>query len=135
MLYCGGSYIKLTNTGVEIGSPFDVMLKGPLRIGNSATKQNALPLMPRQEPTGMQLWHAYPNGEPVKNAGYRVDFPDGSWRMGKLDENGRGMLANVPRGGGAVKYFEDGYSLRNDQRKWAEPKNAPRTQSAPADAQ
>ncbi|SAL70675.1 Rhs element Vgr protein [Caballeronia arvi] len=130
MLYCGGSYVKLTNTGVEIGSPFDIMLKGPMRIGNSATKQNALPLMPKQEPTGMQLWHAYPNGEPVKNAGYRVDFSDGTWRMGKLDENGRGMLANVPRGGGAVKFFEDGYPIKSDQRKWAEPKNAPNASSA-----
>ncbi|WP_244814029.1 type VI secretion system Vgr family protein [Caballeronia sp. Lep1P3] len=134
MLYCGGSYIKLTNTGVEIGSPSDVMLKGPLRIGGSATKQNALPLMPKQEQTGMQLWHTYPNGEPVKNAGYRVDFPNGSWRMGKLDENGRGTVANTPRGGGAVSYFEDGYTVKSDQRNWAQPKNAPGAQDAPADA-
>lgn len=81
----------------------------------------------------MQLWHAYPNGEPVKNAPYRVDFPDGSWRMGKLDDSGRGTVANIPRGGGAVKYFEDGYAFKNGQRKWADPKNAPGTQSAVGD--
>ncbi|MBC8641523.1 type VI secretion system tip protein VgrG [Caballeronia sp. EK] len=120
-LYCGGSYIKLTGAGVEIGSPADINLKGPLRVGGSATKQNALPLMPRQETTGMQLWHAYPNGEPVKNASYRVDFPDGSFRAGKLDENGKGMLVNTPRGGGSIKYFEDGYPVKDDKRKWSEP--------------
>lgn len=131
-LYCGGSYVKLTNTGVEIGSPHDILLKGPMRIGKSATKQNALPLMPKQEPVGMQLWHAYPNGQPVKNAWYRVGFPDGSSRTGKLDENGRGMLTDVPRGGGHIQYFEDGYGLQSDKRKWAQPKNAPQTPTDPS---
>jgi type VI secretion system secreted protein VgrG len=135
VLYCGGSYIKLTSTGVEIGSPADVMLKGPLRTGGSATKQNALPLMPKQEPTGMQLWHAYPNGEPVKNATYRVDFPDGTWRAGKLDENGRGVVANVPRGGGAIRYLEDSYPLKDDKRLWQQPKNALNRASASAETE
>ncbi|SAL19647.1 type VI secretion system Vgr family protein [Caballeronia concitans] len=128
-LYCGGSYIKLNSSGVEIGSPSDVRLKGPLRVSGSATKQSALPLMPKQEPTGMQLWHVYPNGEPVKNASYRVDYPDGSFRWGKLDENGKGMLANVPRGGGSIKYFEDGYPIKDDERKWAEPDGAANVQA------
>ena len=77
----------------------------------------------------MQLWHVYPNGEPVKNASYRVDYPDGSFRWGKLDENGKGMLANVPRGGGSIKYFEDGYPIKDDERKWAEPDGSANVQA------
>ncbi|MDR5798339.1 DUF2345 domain-containing protein, partial [Caballeronia sp. LZ008] len=49
-LYCGGAYVKLTSTGVELGGP-EIILKGPMRVRESATKQSALPLMPKQEPT------------------------------------------------------------------------------------
>ena len=37
------------------------------------TEVSASPLMPTQEATGMQLWHAYPNGQPVPNA-KNVDY-------------------------------------------------------------
>ncbi|EKS67893.1 MULTISPECIES: type VI secretion system Vgr family protein [Caballeronia] len=131
-LYCGGAYVKLTSTGVELGGP-EIILKGPMRVRESATKQSALPLMPKQEPTGMQLWHAYPNGEPVKNAPYRVAYPDGSFRWGTLDENGKGMLANVPRGGGRIEYFEDGYSIKDDKRRWTHPAGVAQTPTEGAD--
>lgn len=106
-LMCGGAYIKLSGHGVEIGSPHDVAIKGPLRVTASATLKEALPLMPQQEPAGMQLFHTYANGTPVKNAPYRVTFPDGAWRTGMLDAAGKATLANVPRGGGAVTYDEE----------------------------
>jgi type VI secretion system secreted protein VgrG len=121
-LLCGGSYIKLSSAGVEIGSPFDVAIKGPLRIAPSATQREALPLMPQQEATGMQLWHAYLNGEPVKNAPFKVTFPDGSTRSGTLDANGRGTINGVPAGGGAVQYFEEAHDLQDPAHKFADPK-------------
>ncbi|WP_233835919.1 type VI secretion system Vgr family protein [Paraburkholderia sp. ZP32-5] len=105
-LVCGGSYLKLSSAGVEIGSPHNVTLKGPLQVGPSGTLQQALPMMPRQEAAGMQLFHTYTNGQPVKNAPYKVTFADGSWRAGTLDGAGKATLANVPRGGGTVAYDE-----------------------------
>ncbi|RQR42336.1 type VI secretion system Vgr family protein [Burkholderia sp. Bp9142] len=125
VLMCGGAYIKLEGGLVEIGSAAEIRLNGPLNAGPSATRRQALPLMPEQEKTGIQLWHAYPNGEPVRNAPYRVTFPDGSWREGRLDANGRGTVANVPRGGGAVEYLEEAHDLQDNARKWGEPKGAP----------
>lgn len=133
VLTCGGAYIKLEGGVVEIGSAAEIRLNGPLSVGPSATRQQALPLMPEQEKTGMRLWHAYPNGEPVRHAPYRVTFPDGSWRDGRLDADGRGTVANVPRGGGAVEYFEEGHDLLDGARKWGEPKGEPRF-FAPGDA-
>ncbi|MGS0896964.1 type VI secretion system Vgr family protein [Burkholderia stagnalis] len=133
-LMCGGAYIKLEGGLVEIGSAGEIRLKGPLRIGPSATRQQALPLMPEQEQTGMQLWHAYPNGEPVRNAPYRVTFPDGSWREGRLDADGRGTVANAPRGGGTVEYREEDHDLQDAARKWADPNGAPRLSAANGDA-
>ncbi|NML35555.1 type VI secretion system Vgr family protein, partial [Paraburkholderia antibiotica] len=133
-LLCGGSYIRLSNLGVEIGSPFDVALNGPLRIAPSATQREALPLMPQQEATGMQLWHTYPNGEPVKNAPYQVTFPDGSLRSGVLDANGRATINDVPRGGGAVQYFEEQHDLEDKARKFAEPAGTPQAGPATTDA-
>ncbi|KVD83683.1 type IV secretion protein Rhs [Burkholderia stagnalis] len=123
-LMCAGAYIKLSGGQVEIGSAGHIRLKGPLRIGPSATQRQALPLMPKQEQTGMQLWHAYPNGEPVRHAPYRVTFPDGSWREGRLDANGRGTLATVPRGGGTVEYLEEDHDLQDKARKWSDPNGA-----------
>lgn len=120
-LMCGGAYIKLSGGQVEIGSAGDIRLKGPLRIGPSGTLREALPLMPVQEATGMQLWHAYPNGQPVPNAQYKVTFPDGSWRGGTLDANGRGTLASAPRGGGTVEYFEEAHDLEDKARRWIDP--------------
>ncbi|KAB0635158.1 type IV secretion protein Rhs [Burkholderia stagnalis] len=120
-LMCAGAYIKLSGGQVEIGSAGHIRLKGPLRIEPSATQRQALPLMPKQEQTGMQLWHAYPNGEPVRHAPYRVTFPDGSWREGRLDANGRGTLATVPRGGGTVEYLEEDHDLQDKARKWSDP--------------
>ena len=124
-LMCGGAYIKLSGGQVEIGSAGDITLKGPLRIGPSGTLREALPLMPAQEATGMQLWHAYPNGQPVPNAKYKVTFPDGSWRNGTLDANGRGTLSNAPRGGGTVEYFEEAHDLEDQARRWLDPKGTP----------
>ncbi|RQY46670.1 type VI secretion system tip protein VgrG [Burkholderia stagnalis] len=123
-LMCTGAYIKLSGGQVEIGSAGHIRLKGPLRIEPSATQRQALPLMPKQEQTGMQLWHAYPNGEPVRHAPYRVTFPDGSWREGRLDANGRGTLATVPRGGGTVEYLEEDHDLQDKARKWSDPNGA-----------
>ncbi|RQQ18732.1 type VI secretion system tip protein VgrG [Burkholderia stagnalis] len=123
-LMCAGAYIKLSGGQVEIGSAGHIRLKGPLRIEPSATQRQALPLMPKQEQTGMQLWHAYPNGEPVRHAPYRVTFPDGSWREGRLDANGRGTLATVPRGGGTVEYLEEDHDLQDKARKWSDPNGA-----------
>ncbi|KWK49194.1 type IV secretion protein Rhs [Burkholderia stagnalis] len=120
-LMCGGAYIRLSGGQVEIGSAGHIRLKGPLRVEPSATQRQALPLMPKQEQTGMQLWHAYPNGEPVRHAPYRVTFPDGSWREGRLDANGRGTLATVPRGGGTVEYLEEDHDLQDKARKWSDP--------------
>lgn len=125
VLMCGGAYIKLEGGMVEIGSAAEIRLNGLLRVGPPSTRRQALPLMPEQEKTGMQLWHAYPNGEPVRHAPYRVTFADGSWRDGRLDADGRGTVANVPRGGGAVEYFEEGHDLLDRTRKWDEPKGAP----------
>ncbi|HEX3636135.1 MAG TPA: type VI secretion system Vgr family protein, partial [Paraburkholderia sp.] len=125
-LMCGGAYIKLSDGQVEIGSAGDIKLKGPLRVGPSGTLREALPLMPAQEATGMQLWHAYPNGQPVPNAKYKVTFPDGSWRDGTLDANGRGTLSNAPRGGGTVEYFEEAHDLQDKARRWTDPKGTPR---------
>ncbi|KVO58861.1 type IV secretion protein Rhs [Burkholderia stagnalis] len=123
-LMCGGAYIRLSGGQVEIGSAGHIRLKGPLRVEPSATQRQALPLMPKQEQTGMQLWHAYPNGEPVRHAPYRVTFPDGSWREGRLDANGRGTLATVPRGGGTVEYLEEDHDLQDRARKWSDPNGA-----------
>lgn len=123
-LMCGGAYIKLSGGQVEIGSAGHIRLKGPLRIEPSGTQRQALPLMPKQEQTGMQLWHAYPNGEPVGHAPYRVTFPDGSWREGRLDASGRGTLATVPRGGGTVEYLEEDHDLQDRARKWSDPNGA-----------
>ncbi|HBO79677.1 MAG TPA: type VI secretion system tip protein VgrG, partial [Cupriavidus sp.] len=120
-LMCGGAYIKLEQGLVTIGSTSDIQCHGPLRIGPSAGQHQALPQLPTQKQTGLQLWHAYPNGEPVKNASYVVKFPDGTTRYGALDANGRGTLANVPRGGGTVQYFEEPGDLESWARKWREP--------------
>ncbi|MBN3735654.1 type VI secretion system Vgr family protein [Burkholderia sp. Tr-20390] len=133
-LMCGGAYIKLEGGLVEIGSASEIRLNGPLSVGPSATRRQALPLMPKQEQTGMQLWHAYPNGEPVRNAQYRVTFPDGSWREGRLDANGRGTVANVPHGGGAVQYLEEDHDLQDKARKWSDPKGAAPFSAAGGDA-
>ncbi|MDN7932467.1 type VI secretion system tip protein VgrG [Burkholderia metallica] len=133
-LMCGGAYIKLEGGTVEIGSAGEIRLRGPVSAGPSATRRQALPLMPGQEPTGMQLWHAYPNGEPVRNAKYRVTFPDGSWREGRLDANGRGTVMDVPRSGGSVEYFEEDHDLQDRARKWADPKGAPPFALASGDA-
>ncbi|VWB38501.1 type VI secretion system Vgr family protein [Burkholderia lata] len=133
-LMCGGAYIRLEGGIVEIGSVGEIRLNGPLSVGPSATRRQALPLMPEQEQTGMQLWHAYPNGEPVRNAPYRVTFPDGSWREGRLDDNGRGTVANVPRGGGAVQYLEEDHDLQDKARKWVDPKGAAQFAAAGGDA-
>ena len=133
-LMCGGAYIKLEGGIVEIGSAGEIRVKGPLSVGPSATLRQALPLMPEQEQTGMQLWHAYPNGEPVRNAPYRVTFPDGSWREGRLDANGRGTVANVPRGGGAVEYLEEDHDIQDKARKWVDPKGTALFAAAGRDA-
>ncbi|WP_082079616.1 type VI secretion system Vgr family protein [Cupriavidus basilensis] len=121
-LMCGGAYIRLAGGQVEIGSAGDILCRGPIRIGPSGTQHQALPLLPTQQQTGMQLWHAYPNGEPVRHAPYKVTFADGSTRFGTLDATGRGTLANAPRGGGSVEYFEEAHDLQDKARKWAEPK-------------
>jgi type VI secretion system secreted protein VgrG len=133
-LMCGGAYIKLEGGIVEIGSAGEIRVKGQLSVGPSATLRQALPLMPEQEQTGMQLWHAYPNGEPVRNAPYRVTFPDGSWREGRLDANGRGTVANVPRGGGAVEYLEEDHDIQDKARKWVDPKGTALFAAAGRDA-
>lgn len=131
-LVCGGSYIRLSSAGVEIGSPHNITLKGPLRVGPSGTLQKALPMMPQQEPTGMQLFHTYANGHPVGNAPYRVTFADGSWREGRLDAAGRATLANVPRGGGSVAYDEAAGDLSRIASRFTEPAGSATTQGADA---
>ncbi|MDR6497300.1 type VI secretion system secreted protein VgrG [Burkholderia ambifaria] len=133
-LMCGGAYIRLAGGLVEIGSASEIKLKGPLSIEPAATRRQALPLMPEQEQTGMQLWHAYPNGEPVRNAPYRVTFPDGSWREGLLDANGRGTVANAPRGGGSVEYREEDHDLQDAARKWGDPNGMRAFSAASGDA-
>ncbi|MCA8239580.1 type VI secretion system Vgr family protein [Burkholderia sp. AU32262] len=134
VLMCGGAYIKLEGGAVEIGSAGEIRLRGPVSAGPSATRRQALPLMPAQERTGMKLWHAYPNGEPVRNAKYRVTFPDGSWREGRLDADGRGTVADVPRGGGSVQYFEEDHDLQDTARKWSDPQGTPPFSPASGDA-
>lgn len=134
-LMCGGAYIKLEGSQVEIGSAGDISLKGPLRVSGSATQQAALPVLPTQQDAGMQLWHTYPNGEPVKNARYKVVFPDGSSRSGRLDSSGKATLADVPRGGGKVQYFEEEGTFESPGRKFADPAGQPQTaahEAAPA---
>jgi len=133
-LMCGGAYIKLQGAQVEIGSAGDITLKGPLRIQGSGAQQAALPVLPTQQDTAMQLWHTYPNGEPVKNAKYRVAFPDGSSRTGRLDANGKATLAGVPRGGGHVQYFEESGSFEEQARKFAEPEGHPQSVAAGGEA-
>ncbi|WP_423395157.1 type VI secretion system Vgr family protein [Burkholderia sp. LMG 21824] len=133
-LMCGGAYIRLAGGRVEIGSASEIQVKGPLSIEPAATRRQALPLMPEQEQTGMQLWHAYPNGEPVRNAPYRVTFPDGSWREGLLDANGRGTVANAPRGGGSVEYREEDHDLQDAARKLGDPNGMPAFPAASGDA-
>ncbi|WP_063825926.1 type VI secretion system Vgr family protein [Paraburkholderia caribensis] len=127
MLMCGGSYIRLEGSQVEIGSAGEITLKGPLRIGGSATQQAALPVLPTQQDTGLQLWHTYPNGEPVKNAKYKIVFPDGSSRAGRLDADGKATVANVPRGGGRVQYFEEDGSFESRSRRFTDPDGRPQT--------
>ncbi|SAL28926.1 type VI secretion system Vgr family protein [Caballeronia telluris] len=134
VLMCGGAYIKLEGSQVEIGSAGDITLKGPLRIGPSGTQRAALPLLPTQQETGMQLWHTYPNGEPVRNAKYEVKFPDGSSRVGQLDANGKATVAGVPRGGGAVHYFEEEARLDSDAHKFVAPDGRPKTVDAGSEA-
>jgi type VI secretion system secreted protein VgrG len=130
MLMCGGSYIRLEGSQVEIGSAGEITLKGPLRIGGSATQQAALPVLPTQQDTGLQLWHTYPNGEPVKNAKYKIVFPDGSFRAGRLDADGKATVANVPRGGGRVQYFEEDGSFESRSRRFADPDGRPQTMTS-----
>ncbi|CAG2159136.1 type VI secretion system Vgr family protein [Cupriavidus numazuensis] len=129
-LLCGGAYIKLEGGQVEIGSAGAIMLKGPLRIDGSATRQGALPLLPTQQESGMELWHTYPNGQPVKNAPFLVTFADGSTRQGRLDGNGKATLAQVPRGGGQVQYFEEDSRIQDPERKFAEAKGDAQTAKA-----
>jgi type VI secretion system secreted protein VgrG len=131
-LVCGGSYIKLTSVGVEIGSPHNVTLKGPLRVGPSGTLQQALPMMPRQEAAGMQLFHTYTTGQPVKNAPYKVTFADGSWRAGALDSAGKATLANVPRGGGTVVYDEAAGEVSQAANRFKDPAGNATTQTTDA---
>lgn len=134
VLMCGGAYLKFEGGQVEIGSAGDITLKGPLRIGPSGTQRAALPLLPTQQDTGMQLWHTYPNGEPVRNAKYKVMFPDGSSRTGQLDANGKATVAGVPRGGGAVQYFEEEMRLDSDAHKFTAPDGRAKTVRAGSDA-
>ena len=110
-LVCGGSYIKISGSGIELGTSGNVSVKsaalekmGPSQLNLSPT---LLPV-PFVDSSGqLKLFYHDSDLNPIPRASYRVEFEDGSVREGVLDDNGEALLEDTPLGQANV-YF--GYS-------------------------
>lgn len=108
---CGGSYIKIDASGIELGTSGNVRVKsaslekiGPSQINLTPT---SLPV-PFVDNTGqLKLFYHDSDLNPIPRVSYRVEFDDGSVREGILDDNGEALLEDTPLGHANVFF---GYS-------------------------
>lgn len=103
-LICGGSYIKISSEGIELGTQDNIYLKCNVMQKMGAAKLNYDPidvpaLFTEQDmQEGITLELKTEDGYPIPMTKYIVRFENGELRQGKLDREGKVVLKNVPAG-------------------------------------
>jgi type VI secretion system secreted protein VgrG len=101
-LICGGSYIKLSSEGIELGTAGNIYFKGNVMQKMGMAQKDRFELaLPEAIETNFSLNKANKNdkyslmylmvndeGEPYKNIEYLAFIEDGSVKCGKTDNNG-----------------------------------------------
>ncbi len=110
LLTAGGSYIKMENGNIEIGTSGNADFWARLKVwseGETATPDSpVLPKAGRLE-NALELNLAYDDLAAIPNAPYKVIFNDGGTVQGQLDADGYARLVNVPPGDYVVEFGED----------------------------
>ncbi|MBI0043240.1 DUF2345 domain-containing protein, partial [Gilliamella sp. B14448G12] len=101
-LMCGGSYIKISSAGIELGTAGNVYIKSnalqKMGVDHLNLPSPNLPVPFVDETGQLKIFYHDSNLNPIPRASYRVEFEDGSVREGILDDNGEVLLENTPTG-------------------------------------
>ncbi|MWP47971.1 hypothetical protein GQ589_11090, partial [Gilliamella sp. Pas-s27] len=101
---CGGSYIKISSEGIELGTQDNIYLKCNVlqKMGGAILNYDPIDvpaLFTEQDmQEGITLELKTEDGYPIPMTKYVVRFKNGELRQGKLDREGRVVLKNVPLG-------------------------------------
>jgi type VI secretion system secreted protein VgrG len=105
-LMCGGSYIKITKEGIELGTSGNLRFKSAVfqKMG-AATLNYQSTLLSGEIPNtftehdkqqGITLYLETDDGYPIPATKYQVRFDNGEFRQGRLDREGKVVLKAVP---------------------------------------
>jgi type VI secretion system secreted protein VgrG len=105
-LICGGSYIKISSEGIELGTQDNVYLKCNVmqKMGvssldyKSTLLSGAIPqtFTTQDKQEGITLYLETDDGYPIPTTKYQVRFDNGEFRQGRLDREGKVVLKHVP---------------------------------------
>ena len=105
-LICGGSYIKINESGIELGTSANVYFKSnalqkmrTARIDyKSMLLAGAIPetFTAQDKQEGITLYLKTDDGYPIPTTKYQVRFANGEFRQGRLDREGKVVLKHVP---------------------------------------
>ncbi|TAL15907.1 MAG: type VI secretion system tip protein VgrG [Aquabacterium sp.] len=130
-LAAGGCQVVLDGGDITFKAPGAFRVKAASHdwagSGGQAARLPALPAGLATQPSRvLELNFRYQDMQPVVGADYQVHFEDGSWRSGKLDDQGHAVIENTPGPGRA--YF--GYDTRDARPRQERPANALHGRSA-----
>ncbi|OCG24003.1 hypothetical protein A9G22_05080 [Gilliamella sp. App2-1] len=105
-LICGGSYIKISSEGIELGTQDNIYLKCNVfqKMGvssldyKSTLLSGAIPqtFTTQDKQEGITLYLETDDGYPIPTTKYQVCFDNGEFRQGRLDREGKVVLKHVP---------------------------------------
>ncbi|OCG26633.1 hypothetical protein A9G45_03360 [Gilliamella sp. HK2] len=105
-LICGGSYIKISSAGIELGTQDNVYFKCNVmqKMGvssldyKSTLLSGAIPqtFTTQDKQEGITLYLETDDGYPIPTTKYQVRFDNGEFRQGRLDREGKVVLKHVP---------------------------------------
>lgn len=107
VLQAGQSSMTLDGGDITFACPGNFTVKGGQHVfDGGASAPATLAQLPEGAlpPDTLYLDHRYHDDKPLAGADYFVTFADGSKRQGKLDGQGRAVLAGVPAGVAQVSY-------------------------------
>ena len=107
VLQAGQSSVTLEGGNITFACPGNFTVKGGQHVFDGGAKAPAMmPLLPEGKlPLNtLYLDHRYHDEQPLAGAGYFVKLADGTVRTGKLDAQGRAVIADVPGGSAQVSY-------------------------------
>ena len=87
----------------------------------AAATSDPVPVTAEPQKTTLEVLHRYHDDEPIHGAEYEVHFNDGSVRKGKLGNDGRLRLENVPPGRAQIRFGLDAreYQRADDKKNEA----------------